>query len=238
MDLPFVFRKRSNVGVSPNANVTVMWSQKHFCLWSFTFECLHVFLIIASQHVPPSDGEALAGVYWCSMKWRREDFSRTINTQHGFLPQLQRRRHFYHFISLPEFFPQCRCPVIYSVALCTIITVGWCSFMSDFGSENPRSTKWVTAAWNVRITQAQQQQRRTKLMKMCVFVFCSLFHRMRFLGLVKPKQITDFLVRWPSEDSNYHFLSWKYMHAGTTDWSLPKRFGMFAKNIPKALFAM
>lgn len=67
-------------------------------------------------------------------------------------------------------FLQCRCPVIYSVALCTIITVGWCSFMSDFGGESPRSTKWVTADGNVRITQAQRQQRRPELMKMCVFV--------------------------------------------------------------------
>lgn len=128
-----------------------MWSQKHFCWWSFTFECLHVFGLL---HLNMFRLQRRKSARWCLLMFNEVTLRGFLsNHKHSTrisLPDSGQRRHFYHFIALPEQLRrrQRRRPVIYSVAHCTVITVGRCSF----GSESLRSAKWVTVDGNVRIT--------------------------------------------------------------------------------------
>lgn len=78
---------------------------------------------------------------------------------------------------------------------------------------------------------------RSKINEIVCFSCSVPSHRMRFLGREKPKQITDFLVRWPSDDSNYHFFYRENTYARTIDRSLPESVeNFFGKSSPRQLF--
>lgn len=184
-----------------------MWESLHMQTWrdrrsTFAGEVLHLnactFLdyCISTCSAFRAGEEAFAGVYWCSMKWLGEDFSRTINTQQGFLPRLRGKRHFYQFIALPETLSPTWLSCNLSDAQCTVITV---QFHGCFGSEVCKMSDCRWKREDYPGSAASKEAASNRINEIVCFSCFVLARRMRFLGREKPKQIPIFLYSGPAK---------------------------------------